>query len=52
MVDSMINDLGHTNLLSPFLVKLGFIAACVGCILFLCIALSIAVRIGNFILGF
>ncbi len=48
----MLYDFGRMNLLSSFLVKLAFVAAFVGCALFSCIALAIAVRLGNAIIGF
>jgi hypothetical protein len=48
----MLYDLGRMNVLSDLLIKIGFAAAILGWVVFLCLTLSIAVRIGNFILGF
>jgi len=56
MGEVMLYDLGKLNVTGGFFFKLGLVVAILcgvlGAILALCITLSIAVRIGNFILGF
>lgn len=48
----MLYDLGRMNWLEAFAAKALVVGVILGTIGALCVSLSIAVRIGNFILGF
>lgn len=48
----MLYNLGQIKILSDVMIKVGFWAALVGSGLAVCVALSVAVRIGNWIVGF